>query len=496
MRISIRKKLILTNFFLLFVVGLIASIITTRELRHYYKNRILEQLKTHLDGMNYLLENGLLEIGSSPSPYEMLRGYADASHFRLTLIDSTGRLLFDSELTADSLRFAENHINRPEVQMAKEQGFGSNERWSATIDMPQFYAARRFELHGDDPAAPRFHGLRYIRVSLPQVEIERILGELQWKIFAGVGLAALIIATLSFWLSSKLTAPIQQLTEAAESVKQGNLEAHFQHKSKDEIGELADLLNEMVAKLREDLVKMRRLQTMRSQFLGNVSHELRTPIFALQGYLETLLESNIADPAKQRQFLEKAYLQSMRLNSLLTDLIDISRIESGEMKMSFRYFNLNQWLAKLVNELTPKAGEKNVVLRFGQSQSFPHVLVLGDQDRLTQVMVNLIQNAIKYNMHGGTVDIGFAESGGDVRIYVSDTGQGIPEEHLPRIFERFYRVDKERSRAVGGTGLGLAIVKHIVEAHGSKIHVESKVGHGSVFSFVLKKKNLVASLAA
>jgi two-component system phosphate regulon sensor histidine kinase PhoR len=244
----------------------------------------------------------------------------------------------------------------------------------------------------------------------------------------------------------------------------------------------------MLAKLRDDWEKIQKLEKMRSQFLGNVSHELRTPIFAVQGYLETLMDNKIENAQLQKDFVEKAYRQAGRLNNLLTDLIDISRIESGEMKMSFRYFDVHEWLAKQVAETQATAQEYNITLTLANPGPQRFVSVLGDRERLTQVMTNLINNAIKYNVPGGKVEIGYRESRDRIEVFVADTGRGIPADHLSRIFERFYRVDKERSRAVGGTGLGLAIVKHIVEAHDSEVTVQSKVSKGSIFSFFLKKK--------
>jgi len=292
---------------------------------------------------------------------------------------------------------------------------------------------------------------------------------------------------LSLWVSDRLTSPIKSLSTVAESAKKGDLDVHFEHKSQDEIGDLADLLNEMLAKLREDFIKLRKLEMVRNQFLGNVSHELRTPIFAVQGYLETLLNKEMKKETR-KEFIVKAYQQAGRLNNLLTDLIDISRIESGEMKMNFHDFRLKNWLQKQVDELQGKAREQSVQLTFraGDSTDF---LVSGDQERLSQVMVNLIENAIKYNVRDGKVEVGCTNLKSEAEIYISDTGRGIAAEHIPRIFERFYRVDKERSRSVGGTGLGLAIVKHIVEAHGSRVIVSSEVGTGSRFSFTLKIAN-------
>ena len=160
----------------------------------------------------------------------------------------------------------------------------------------------------------------------------------------------------------------------------------------------------------------------------------------------------------------------------------------SSMKMSFNEFGVHDWLSKLVSDLEPTANRENVKLTLSPRTAVEDITIVGDQDRLNQVIINLVENAIKYNRPGGRVDVGYAKLGHSIKIHVSDTGNGIESEHISRLFERFYRVDKERSRAVGGTGLGLAIVKHIVEAHKSKIEVESEVGVGSTFSFCLRRK--------
>ena len=229
---------------------------------------------------------------------------------------------------------------------------------------------------------------------------------------------------------------------------------------------------------------MKKLEQVRTEFLGNVSHELRTPIFAIQGYVETLLDGAIADEKVNKNFLQKAMHHTNNLNNLINDLIDISMIESGQLKMSFRYFNIGEYLETLVQELSPLAEKKNIELKLMPVKQ--SLQLFGDKERLKQVLVNLILNAIKYT-EAGSVEISVADEGKFGRISVRDTGIGIGEADLDRIFERFYRVDKDRSRAVGGTGLGLAIVKHLVDAHGSKIEVKSELGKGSEFSFKLKK---------
>ena len=251
-----------------------------------------------------------------------------------------------------------------------------------------------------------------------------------------------------------------------------------------EIKELAEAYNILADKSSKDISELKKLEQVRSQFLGNVSHELRTPIFSIQGYLETLLDGALVDPSVSRKFVERAHANAIRLNLLLSDLIDISKIESGEMRMSYRYFNAIEMIHDVLHSLEFQAEQYQVHLRTNLPEH--EVLVYGDKERLSQALTNLVENALKYNKQGGNVEVGLTMNTSQVTISVKDTGIGISAEHKDRIFERFYRVDKDRSRAVGGTGLGLAIVKHILEAHQTSPIVESIAGAGTTISFTLK----------
>ena len=250
------------------------------------------------------------------------------------------------------------------------------------------------------------------------------------------------------------------------------------------LSSLENAIKKMFQKSRNDIDRMRKLQLMRSQFIANVSHELRTPIFTIQGYIETLLDGAVNDTKVNINFLEKAKQHTINLSNLLNDLIDISMIESGEMRMSYRFFKVNEYLSSITSQLVQMAEEKGVKLVY--RPIVDSVEVFGDKEKLKQVFVNLIQNAIKYT-DKGKVEVLAEEKKKSVKFIVRDTGIGIPSEYQKRIFERFFRVDKNRSRQVGGTGLGLAIAKHIIEAHGSQIEVNSEVNKGSEFSFELKK---------
>lgn len=257
----------------------------------------------------------------------------------------------------------------------------------------------------------------------------------------------------------------------------------------DELRNMSDSFNTMLDSFRADIVQLEKLERVRSEFLGNVSHELRTPLFTTQGLIETLLHGAVDDKKVNRDFLQKALNNIERLNLLLEELIDISRIESGEMKLRLRFFDIVPLLADTVRDEQVHAGQKNISLKLSGGTITP-IEVFGDRERLRQVLVNLIENAIKYSEENGTITVAFTELRDSVMLSIEDTGIGIAPQHLTRIFERFYRVDKDRSRDVGGSGLGLAIVKHIIEAHDSTINVESTVGVGTKFTFAVKKSGI------
>jgi two-component system phosphate regulon sensor histidine kinase PhoR len=388
---------------------------------------------------------------------------------------------FDSQVARDSVMFMENHGSRPEVDLSRSNSVGIDRRVSATLGREFVYAAKR--LH--HPALASLDS-GFVRGALQAEAIAALDAKVQAVVWAVGVFTVLIITVATFRLSQRITRPIQMIARTAQAITRGQVDQRAEVRSRDEIGALATSINEMAEKLSSDIAQLKKLERVRSEFLANVSHELRTPIFSIQGFLETLLDGAVDDQNVNRDFLRKAHKHTARLNTLLTELIEISRIESGEMKMSFRYFSILDFVRQIVDEMHPQADRKGLTLRLRDTNDVPEN-VYGDRDRLKQVLVNLIDNAIKYSDPGGTVEVGIGQEGNRCAVWVSDTGPGIPEEHQGRIFERFYRVDRDRSREVGGTGLGLAIVKHIVEAHGGSIRVRSAPGKGSTFTFTLKR---------
>lgn len=302
-----------------------------------------------------------------------------------------------------------------------------------------------------------------------------------------VVVAVLLLFTgfiLLIFIGKRVKEGLIQLNELIKSITKNKIKVPEEIKLGRNLVELEGNIKAMFLKMQNDISNQKKLEQVRTEFLGNVSHELRTPIFAIQGYLETLLDGAIEDVNVSKTFLTKANRHTQNLNNLLNDLINISMIESGQMKMSFRYFNIKDFLETLYNEFKPLAEDKHLQLILHPVK--PGLRLFGDKDRLRQVMTNLISNAIKYTEQG-KVEISCEINKDYGKISIKDTGLGLSSEDVNRIFERFYRVDKDRSRAVGGTGLGLAIVKHIVEAHDSKVYVNSRLGAGSEFSFHLKK---------
>lgn len=235
--------------------------------------------------------------------------------------------------------------------------------------------------------------------------------------------------------------------------------------------------------LEREIRELKQMESYRREFIGNVSHELKTPIFSVQGFAETLLDGALEDESVNRTFVEKILQNVNRLDNLARDLSAISRIEMGQLEMEMKPFDLGDLIDEVADSLAMKAEEKGVDLRYQLPDACPPVQ--GDRERIRQVIVNLVDNAIKYNQSGGRVDIVAEPDNGNVRVAVIDDGIGISDEHINRLTERFYRVDKSRSRNQGGTGLGLAIVKHILGAHDRTLQVESTPGEGSRFWFTL-----------
>ena len=235
----------------------------------------------------------------------------------------------------------------------------------------------------------------------------------------------------------------------------------------------------------EELLQMKKDENYRREFIGNVSHELKTPIFNIQGYVQTLIDGGINDEEINLKYLKRANKSVDRMINIVEDLEVISRLETEQSELDISTFNIIDLVKEVFDQLEMRANEMSIKLEVNNESSSN--FVMGDRDKIQQVFTNLISNSIKYGKKGGKTRVRFFDMEKNILIEVADNGIGIDEDKLGRLFERFYRVDKNRSREIGGTGLGLAIVKHILEGHNQQINVRSTKGVGSTFSFILEK---------
>ena len=296
-----------------------------------------------------------------------------------------------------------------------------------------------------------------------------------------IAIIIFVIIIAWFVLKSWLTDPISELTKAASDISQGDLKRRVAIRTGViEIDELADNMNKMTIALERGYTGIKRMEKVRSEFLGNVTHELKTPISSISGYIETLLEGAINDKTVNIGFLERALENAHRLEELVTDLVEISRIETGELKMNFEHFNIFDILKNLIKDAKQRNTNKKIKIDLDLPDK--KLFVYGDKSRLDQVISNLLSNSLRYTDEG-YIKVKANRRDDEIVFSIIDTGIGITQKAIKRIFERFYRTDKARDRQKGGTGLGLSIAKHIIEAHGSKVYVDTVEGKGSTFSF-------------
>lgn len=268
------------------------------------------------------------------------------------------------------------------------------------------------------------------------------------------------------------------------TIEKEEFETKIQSQKSKVIKQFASRTENIFAAKNKTIEELKKIAAFRKEFIADVSHELKTPIFAAQGFVHTLLDGAIKDRAVRNKFLKKAARSLDGLDILVQDLVTLSQMEIGEVRMHKEYFDLIQLSTEVLEQFEAKSDKKELKLTLNKSGN-EEIFVFADPNRIFQVLSNLVSNAINYTDEGGSIEIVLTPVEKFVEIKVIDTGIGIPEEDIGRIFQRFYRVDKSRSRKQGGTGLGLAIVKHIIELHKSEIKVESQPGKGSAFSFLL-----------
>jgi len=425
-----------------------------------------------------LREKGSMLAASGVDPSQNgIQAVARAAEARITVVASNGVVAADSEAEPSRM---ENHATRPEVGKALRGEVGWIIRRSPTIGVDFLYVAVPF----------RNNGAMRLAMPLSRVgeRVDAVRKKVLWATLLGFIPSILLAALVARLISRRLAAII----EYAGKLAQGDFAARLDRSGRDELGVLSAKLNDTGAKL-ENMVReldrehaeLEKLERIRKDFVINVSHELRTPLASIQGYAETLLDGAIEDPNHNVKFVGIIRQNAERLARLTSDLLTLSRIELGRQKFQFGSYYVNRLIEENVDSMRPIAEKKDVRIRVETAAQ--HAEVFCDSEAVHQMLSNLLDNAIKYTPEGGEITVAARLLGGEslVRFEVRDSGIGIPSDELPRLFERFYRVDKARSRELGGTGLGLAIVKHLAKSQGGEVGVESTVNKGSTFWFTL-----------
>ncbi len=526
-----------------------------------------------------------LEGGESPGELDRIVDEAarESGGSRFTLVAPDGRVLADSAVSGGALASVENHLGRPEIQQALGAGRGTSIRRSSTVGDDLVYAAVTIRARDG-------HVLGYSRVARPLRGVERDVAQLRRSVGLALLAAFAITAILSVAVSSSVAGPLRAVMDSARRFAAGDLSARSVVGRRDEIGELARILNhsadQLQARLTEiarerartgailsamedgllavdhdgavllandilvtslglrdfagrhylevvrqrdvtaliedvlrsgarreaevavaharrvyalagvpfpglegaphgavltfhDVTERRRVDQVRRDFVANASHELRTPLTSIRGFVEALEDGALEEPPTAQRFLGKIRAHADRMAALVADLLELSRLEAGERPLDCVAVSAVEIAEEVALSLQPQALERAVSVAIADEGAPP---VVTDAEALRRILENLVENAIKYTRQGGQVQVSVRpRPGGSVAVEVADDGPGIAAEHLPRIFERFYRVDRARSREMGGTGLGLAIVRHLAETLGGRIAVESAPGQGTRF---------------
>ena len=465
---NLRQKLFITVFLVISTALIIPGIFYTNQTDREAREEIASSLITHIN--TFIIYYNSANI----SPYDAARNFSNASGLRVTLVDSDGKVVGESNVNELDMSKMDNHIDRPEISNAIKDGISKIERYSNTLNEEFIYVVKKVDL-------PDFS---FVRVAQTMDFVNLLVGHrsgTRINIFIIVSIGLLIFTILvDRWINT----PIRKVADFAKNIKDGNFENRIKIKSSDEIGELAKNMNQLAETIEADISNMKKMEDVRTEFLSNVTHELKTPIASIVGYLETLKDGALKDKDVNKTFIKRSLKNAKRLEALVTDLVDISRIETGEMEIQLEKVNIQPILEEVVNDARQRNRnlELDIKLSLGDQKE---IVVYGNSDRLRQVFDNLVSNAIRYTEIGNVI-ISAEITDTEVEFTVSDTGMGMDSESKERIFERFFRTDDARKIVRGGTGLGLAICKHIIEAHNSSLSVDSIEKEGSTFAFSLE----------
>jgi two-component system phosphate regulon sensor histidine kinase PhoR len=458
---------------LILIIVFVLNFFVSLRLRDHFEQKISAELKSNAVLVADILEEDLAE-DKFEEILQQTSQLADKLDLRITVIEKGGRVLGDSEQQPSLM---ENHSDRIEVIEAIKTGFGQSTRFSDTLGINMKYVAVRVD------QGERILGI--VRFALPLSRVQPEIRIIYRVVLFGTIAAVIIALIVAYFISRSITLPIRQVKETARQIAKGDFSRRVRIKSKGELGELAESLNTMADELQQKMENLKRLDRVRTDFVANVSHELKTPLTLIKGYVETLQSKAIDDKEKAARFISIIKEHSDRLGYMIDDLLSLSELELSKDCVNRSKLDLKEIIDEISLGFGQALAEKKQSLTM--STKGDDFSIQADRNKIEQVFVNLIDNSIKYTKESGQIEVMLHEQSQTVCVTVQDNGIGIPKEHRDRVFERFYRVDKARSRELGGTGLGLSIVKHIVLAHNGKIAIESEPNKGTNVSVTFHK---------
>lgn len=426
---------------------------------------LLDKTRENMHNLLQIIDKSLDYKEDLKLQIDQLNVIIERNKSRLTVIDTKGNVIADSEIS-DYLKM-ENHINREEIQKALKEGSGYARRKSESLNISMLYVSYLSK-----------QGNYILRISKPFSGAKNYMSILLPVVILSLGVTLALSMLLANRFSRSITKPLYEISEEMLKLKEDNPELSFKPYEYYELNLIADTTKRMADAVKESMKKIEFEKMIRQEFFANVSHELKTPITSIRGYIELLENDMATDEDMKKEFMFRIKKEAQNMASLINDILMISRLETKELEVTITEVRICPLVNEVIASLKPLAAENDIAIIVNCK---PFVMKAND-GQMKELLNNLITNAIKYNKPGGIVKIIITKEGNNANFIVEDTGVGIPEESKARVFERFYRVDKGRSKKMGGTGLGLSIVKHIVNYYGGTINLESELGKGSKFT--------------
>ena len=452
-----------------FVVILLLALAVSGSFSYYFIGRnMLEHDKISMLNTIRAVDYALDYHADLQEQVERLQSSAMDENSRITVIASDGTVAADSEI--DRPDVMENHLEREEVREAFADGTGSDTRSSESLGESMLYVAARSAC-----------GDYVVRMAIPYTNLIDYMITIFPVLLLGTGIAFAVSVVIAIRFSDTITTPLSEICAEMGKVRGTQQDFSFKKYKYRELNVISETTMKMAAEIRAHMERLEREKGIRQEFFSNASHELKTPITSVRGYAELLDQGFIRDEATKKDFYARILKETDNMTNLINDILMISRLEAKEAEVTFSDVRIGPLLAEVFESMEPIAADAQVMLH----KECSPVSIEASARQLRELVMNLVSNGIKYNHPGGNVWVEAWPESGRLFIQVKDDGCGISRADQERIFERFYRVDKGRSKKIGGTGLGLSIVKHIVEYYSGSIRLESEPGKGSCFTVEL-----------